>query len=1007
MRTTSCRILFFSLLAVAAITKAIAQQRINHELSPSIEVTSFQISPDGCRVAYQTNAARGGEIYSVLLAGGSAIRIVEWPAAANQGYRIMPDGNSVLYPQGQSVYNVPVLGGEADRIPLLVGFDPTTGTTLDVSLPTITPDGETLVYYPSLFGELYSIPIAGGEFTYLVNGSAAPGGDLLTLQSDWQISPDGHSLIYRADGDRFALPELYRVPMDSGESSPVATRINLPSEWPNFYSVNSFRISPDSNTVVYHRGGDLYRYNMNDGSVVQLTQNQGVQSGGGLLFRDSGYQITPDSTTIVYRADQDEDEVFELYRMPLGGGASTKISGPLVENGDVRDFRISGDGTFVVYRADQDVHEVVELYSVPIVGGESNRLNSPDQILTEGVLGSNVLTTSDGTGRRNKTYEISPDGNLVVYLAEQNTEGVSELFEVPITGGATTKINGALPAGGEVESFQISPDSSTVLYLADQDTDNTTELYSVTISGEPPECNDDPVAQAASNSATAAPNAELVPGIGQLAFNLRWEEIEDPDRIITGIITFPEDAIANPPQIIAGIVPGSNLAINFNGQTFSYPWLGYRAYFRANSEIDFSRELVGQITDFNILTDNFDGIGPNTLRTPDGTYVLSSMAPVRISGQLIASDPDNNNATLTYTLDDPVAGLSINADGSYVFNPSNPAYTALAEGETLEVVANWSVTDEQGGIDSSTLTITITGANDSPVVEAAVNTATATSTPNTPGEELAFNLRWEGGIEDPSRIVTGSINFPEGTVSNPPSVLTNLAGSSLVIRFQGQAFSYDEPRMYFRANSEVDFSTELVGQISDFNIFTDDFVGIAPNALRTPDGIYNLVSMAPGISGQLIANDPDNNATLTYSLDAPVAGLSINVDGSYTFDPSDPAYTSLPEGEILEIVANWSVTDDEGATTSSTLTITVTGTSVSAPEILNLVANTTPQGIQSFTVTFSSRFGEVYSIERSRNLINWQDLAEIYGKENSTEFTDEDPVLDGDPAFYRVRKNNP
>ena len=229
MRTTPCRILFFSLLVVAPITRALAQQRVNHELSPSIEVTSFQISPDGCRVAYQTNAgrrgflgqdvaplARGGEIYSVLLAGGSAIRIVEWPAAADQGYRIMPDGNSVLYPRGQSVYNVPVLGGEADRIPLLVGFDPTTGTTLDVSLPTITPDGETLVYYPSLFGELYSIPIAGGEFTYVVNGSAAPGGDLLTLQSDWQISPDGHSLIYRADGDRFALPELYRVPMDSG-----------------------------------------------------------------------------------------------------------------------------------------------------------------------------------------------------------------------------------------------------------------------------------------------------------------------------------------------------------------------------------------------------------------------------------------------------------------------------------------------------------------------------------------------------------------------------------------------------------------------------------------------------------------------------------------------------------------------------------------------------------------------------------------------------------------------
>ena len=166
------------------------------------------------------------------------------------------------------------------------------------------------------------------------------------------------------------------------------------------------------------------------------------------------------------------------------------------------------------------------------------------------------------------------------------------------------------------------------------------------------------------------------------------------------------------------------MVIRFQGQAFSYA--EPHMYFTANSEVDFSTELVGQIADFNIFTDNFDGIGPNTLEAPAGTYRLASMAPVRITGQLIASDPDNN-AILTYSLDAPVAGLSINADGSYTFNPSDPAYTSLAEGEIFEVVANWSVTDEQGGADSSTLTITITGANDSPAIVAAVNTATATS----------------------------------------------------------------------------------------------------------------------------------------------------------------------------------------------------------------------------------------------------------------------------------------
>ena len=132
-----------------------------------------------------------------------------------------------------------------------------------------------------------------------------------------------------------------------------------------------------------------------------------------------------------------------------------------------------------------------------------------------------------------------------------------------------------------------------------------------------------------------------------------------------------------------------------------------------------------------------------------------------------------------------------------------------------------------------------------------------------------------------------------------------------------------------------------------------------------------------------------------------------NPDGSYTFDPSDPSYAALEEGEILEIIAGSTVTDDQGETDSSTLTITLTGTAIPAPKILNLAANSTPQGIQSFTVTFSSRLGTPYTIERSRDLVDWNALTAIVGEDNSTEFTDENPILDGDPVFYRARQNSP
>jgi hypothetical protein len=59
----------------------------------------------------------------------------------------------------------------------------------------------------------------------------------------------------------------------------------------------------------------------------------------------------------------------------------------------------------------------------------------------------------------------------------------------------------------------------------------------------------------------------------------------------------------------------------------------------------------------------------------------------------------------------------------------------------------------------------------------------------------------------------------------------------------------------------------------------DPPVAIAATHSVTEDGAI--------ITGQLFSPDVDNNATASYSLDPPVAGLTIDADGSYSFDPGD------------------------------------------------------------------------------------------------------------------------
>ena len=115
-------------------------------------------------------------------------------------------------------------------------------------------------------------------------------------------------------------------------------------------------------------------------------------TGGGSVVKASGTLVaggnvthvkwSPNRLKLAYRADQDTDDVFELYVVDVSTGTpgvAMKVSGTLVAGGDVRsDFEWSPDSTRVAYIADQDVDEQFELYTT-LASGTSNALNRPSQ----------------------------------------------------------------------------------------------------------------------------------------------------------------------------------------------------------------------------------------------------------------------------------------------------------------------------------------------------------------------------------------------------------------------------------------------------------------------------------------------------------------------------------------------------------------------------------------------------------------------------------------------------
>jgi hypothetical protein len=54
----------------------------------------------------------------------------------------------------------------------------------------------------------------------------------------------------------------------------------------------------------------------------------------------------------------------------------------------------------------------------------------------------------------------SPDSSQVVYIADQDTEDLDELYSVPASGGTSVKISDPLLHAGDVDLFSISPNST-------------------------------------------------------------------------------------------------------------------------------------------------------------------------------------------------------------------------------------------------------------------------------------------------------------------------------------------------------------------------------------------------------------------------------------------------------------------------------------------------------------------------------------------------------------------
>jgi Tol biopolymer transport system component len=228
---------------------------------------------------------------------------------------------------------------------------------------------------------------------------------------------------------------------------------------------------------------------------------------------------SPNGQYVCFIGDTETDNANELWCADTDAGSpAVRVSGILPTGTSVQRPQFSDDGQLIFYVAPGPVATNNDLFMVTPDGASPPvRLNAALQPSGVGVgrfrylpatrqmiyqadslvLGQSrlhvvsldepeVATVLNGPLVANgevDSFDVAPDTGRVVYLADQQTAGVVELYSVQLNGAGAVKLNGSLTGGGDVFSFELSPDGTRVAYLADEDLDDVFEMFVTPIDG--------------------------------------------------------------------------------------------------------------------------------------------------------------------------------------------------------------------------------------------------------------------------------------------------------------------------------------------------------------------------------------------------------------------------------------------------------------------------------------------------------------------------------------------
>ena len=344
----------------------------------------------------------------------------------------------------------------------------------------------------------------------------------------------------------------------------------------------------------------------------------------------------------------------------------------------------------------------------------------------------------------------------------------------------------------------------------------------------------------------------------------------------------------------------------------------------------------------NVLTGS--GAGDVADGDPDGDPL--SVTAFTVAGDATVHSP-GDTATIT-----GIGTLTLGSDGAYTFTPD-------ANWNGTVPTVTYTISDGQGGTATADLVITVDPVNDAPVIAEnnqsgtvveAGNLDDGTAFAGTPSASGSFTATDVDG-DTLTWSVVGAPDTTYGAFSIDPAtgawsyVLDNTLPATQALA-EGHVVN-----LTYTVQVSDGAGGTATRQVGIAIVGTNDSpVAHADTGAVTEAGVLGggntATAGAPTAGGNVLTNDTDvdngEKATLTVSavgfggssgtigsaLTGAYGSLVLNADGTYTYtlDNGNPATQALKQGATVTEVFTYTTIDVNGATSSSILTITVTGT---------------------------------------------------------------------------------